>query len=446
MIFRRVRTQRSFAVPSALAIATLVAVAVGSIDPSGTDLTLDAAAPLPDERLVIGDLTYRGAFRLSSDTFGDSNTNYAVGTLAYNEANHSLFVAGHAQHNAIGEFAIPTTIGTSTDVDDLPVVDASLQPFAAFLGDAPTGNPDGIDRINGLYVDDGQLIVNAERWYDAGGSANDTTLVVVADDIDGEVQGYFELEGRVHAGGYMSSVPPEWRDELGGPLLTGWASNTSIISRHSIGPSLFTFEPDDLFSGDAVVDPAIATNVHMDFPYGDQRWITPDALDTQPGGASPLWNHLSKARYGFIAPGTSTFVVLGHTGGVQSGIGYKITQDDDHLCGGYCAYEADDYTNAYWLFDVNDILAADAVHLPRPYAYGEWSVPFDDDGRHAIIGGTFDPASSTLYLALANAGQVGTYDRPPLILAYDVPTNSSTAAPFVINTPAAALQQATRVG
>ncbi len=408
--------------------------------------TAVAAASLPHEQLAISDLEYQGAFRLAGGTFGDSNINYAVGTLAFNPANDSLFIAGHAHHNAVAEFAIPSTIGTGSIVEDLPVVETPLQDFAAFLDDAPTGNPDGIDRIDGMYVDDGRLIVNAERWYDAAGTARDTTLLLDADDLDGPVSGYFEMEGGVHAGGYMSEVPDEWRNLLGGPLLTGWAANTSIVSRHSVGPSLFTFDPADL-TGDATVDPSVDTDMHMNFPYSGQRWITPDALDTHErdgnGGASPLWNFLSKARFAFIAPGTSTFVVLGSTGGIRSGIGYKITQDNGNLCGGYCAYEADDDSNAYWLFDVNDILAADDVHLPRPYASGEWSVPFDDDGQHGIIGGTFDPATATLYLALGGAGRVGTYDRPPLILVFDVP---AVAGAFRIDGPATVFRPAERIG
>ena len=92
---------------------------------------------------------------------------------------------------------------------------------------------------------------------------------------------------------------------------------------------------------------------------------------------------------------------------------------------------------------MNDILAADDVYLPRPYASGEWSVPFDADGQNAIIGGTFDPATSTLYLALSNAGQVATYDRPPLIVVYDVPT---TAGALGIDGPATVLRPAERIG
>jgi hypothetical protein len=145
-----------------------------------------------------------------------------------------------------------------------------------------------------MHVDDGRLIVNAERWYDAAGTARDTTLVLDANDLDGPVSGYLEMDGAVHAGGYMSEVPPEWRDMLGGPLLTSWAANTSIISRRSVGPSLFTFDPTDL-DGDATVDPAIDTNIHMNFPFAGRRWITPDALDQNNGGASPLWKPTTTA-------------------------------------------------------------------------------------------------------------------------------------------------------
>ena len=143
-----------------------------------------------------------------------------------------------------------------------------------------------------------------------------------------------------------------------------------------------------------------------------------DALVAEEGSASDLWNFLSRGVYGFVVPGTRTFAVFGSSGGVDSGIGYKITQNNGNLCGGYCAYDAADYYNYYWFFDVDEILAATETYEPRPYAYGRWSVPFDDGGRHRIIGGTFDPATMTLYLSLENAGQVGDYDRPPVILVF----------------------------
>ena len=46
-----------------------------------------------------------------------------------------------------------------------------------------------------LYFVDGHLLVNANRWYDAAGSASDTTVVIRDGTLGGTVEGYFELEG-----------------------------------------------------------------------------------------------------------------------------------------------------------------------------------------------------------------------------------------------------------
>jgi hypothetical protein len=329
-------------------------------------------------------------------------------------------VAGHAHHNAIAEFSIPTP-SLAEEVTALPLVETPLQPFVEVLEAGPNGNPDGIDRITGLFWVEGSLLVNAERWYDAGGTARDTTLLVRdADQLTGAVDGYFELGGAAMAGGYMGPVPEAWRAALGGTHLVGWASNYSIISRYSVGPSLYVFDPADILSTSPGAQGPIATAARMVFPHEGARYLGADALTTVEGSAPALWNFLSRAVYAFIVPGTRTFAAFGSSAGVDSGIGYKIIQDNNNECGGYCAYAADDQYNYYWLFDLDTILAASAPHEPRPYAYGRFSVPFDDGGRHGIIGGTFDEAGGVLYLALENAGQVGTYDRPPLIVAFSV--------------------------
>ena len=169
----------------------------------------------PDPQLAsIEDLVYEGAFRLSSDDFGASNTNYAVGTLGYNPQNHSLYIAGHAHHNAVAEFAIPEP-GLSDQVDQLPVVDKPVQEFATVLDSSPNGNPESIDRITGMLWVEGQLLINAETWYDAPGDNVDTTLVVRdGDDLTGDVDGYFELNGAARAAGYMSPITGAWQEKL----------------------------------------------------------------------------------------------------------------------------------------------------------------------------------------------------------------------------------------
>lgn len=394
----------------------------------------DAAAPVPDAGgpapglFAIDDLSYVGAFRVSSREHGDSNSNYAVGTLAYHAGRHSLYLAGHAHHNAIAEFAIPETLGTGDAVEELPLVEEPLQPFRSVLGAAPEGNPDGMNKITGLYVSDGHLIVQANRWYDATGGARDTTLLVVDGELDGPVIGYFELEGAARSAGYIAPIPEEWQERLGAPALAGWASNYSIISRYSVGPSLYAFDPALITrqADDPGANGAIAARAWMDYPHRGGEYLAPDALELQchiaddvtscepDAAASPLWNFLSKAMFGFIVPGTRTYAVFGSNGGTETGVGYKIRQDDDNLCGGYCAYSATDRANYYWLFDLDEVLSAEAPSDPQPYDYGPWSVSFDQGGRHRIIGGTWDPAGRTLYLALGGAG----HNRSPLIVAY----------------------------
>lgn len=218
----------------------------------------------------------------------------------------------------------------------------------------------------------------------------------------------------------MGPIPQEWQARLGGRYYTGWASNYSIIGRYSVGPSLFTFDPDDMlaFASPGPVD----AEAKMEFPHHDGHYLGSDALQAEAGAAPALWNFLSRAVYAFIIPGTKTFAAIGSSGGVDSGIGYKITQDDGTLSGGYSSYAARDNYNYYWLFDLDEILDAENAYDPRPYAYGRWSVPFDGGHEHPILGGTYDPSRGILYVSLAGAGQVGDYDYVPLIAAYKIRT------------------------
>jgi len=85
------------------------------------------------------------------------------------------------------------------------------------------------------------------------------------------------------------------------------------------------------------------------------------------------------------------------------GIGYKPTQSDGNVCGGPCPYDADDYYNYYWLWDVNDLLAVKNgtlnPHDVRPYDYGVFNAPF--------------------------GASTGAYDRVPAIAAYSISIDSS---------------------
>lgn len=163
---------------------------------SGSGTCNDTTTVSGDTLAQINDFTYLGAFRIASDDFGVSNTNYAIGTLAYNPDRNSIFIAGHDHHRAIAEFSIPDLV-ISDDLLALDVVESPLQEFVYLLDSSPNGNPEGLTRITGLLYIDGQLIINVENWYDAGGANRDTTLIVrTANNLStSEVNGYFELGG-----------------------------------------------------------------------------------------------------------------------------------------------------------------------------------------------------------------------------------------------------------
>jgi len=391
-----------------------------------TSQTLNTSDPAV-ERMVIDDLEFTGAFRLKNGDFGISSINYAVGALAYNPDNASLFIVGHPDRSAVAEYPIPDA-GMQDAVSDLPESEDPLQSFTEVLTATPDGNPDSLDRITGMLVLDGALIVNAETWYDAPADNSYTSLVVPdSNDLGGDINGFYRLEGAAQSGGYMAPIPSSYQELFGAPFLTGWSSVYSINSRYSIGPSLWTFDPAELLGSELAAGESVRATPFMNFGF-DQAMLGERAVEYEPQGtagpfqpASPLWNVNSKGVYGFIVPGTRTFVVVGSSGGLKDGIGYKAVQDDGNVCGGPCPYAVGDSYNYYWLFDVDEILAARNVSDPRPYDFGVWSLPYDDEGRYKIVGATFDPADGVLYVALGEAGQVGEYDRPPLILTYSVP-------------------------
>jgi len=379
-------------------------------------LALSAQLDLP--LFDISKIQYKGAFRIPASTYGASSINYSEGPIAYNAANHSLYVVGHDHHQGIGEFSIPELIvGEIAELN----MSINLQPFVQHLGIADCGPSQGIDQIGGMMMIDGALYVNAYEYYDANGSVTNTTMII--DDptqlSSTSVRGFFNFEGGAgHTSGWMSSIPLPWRDSLGGSHITGQSSGIPIISRTSVGPSAFSFTPLSPEAGCEVE--MIPTNRLLDFSLANP--LHSDLSNDS--GFNDLWTHLSRATYGMIVPGTKTYLTIGSTGGHKSGVCYKCEQDNENLCGGYCPPEASDRDQYYWLWDLTDLLAVKngemEAHDVRPYDYGPFHTPFESVTKQ-IGGGTFDTATSTLYLSLQRADtEQGTYSRPPIIVAYDL--------------------------
>lgn len=385
------------------------------------------AADLP--RLYRSDIMYEGAFRLPASTFGTSSLNYSQGPIEYNRDNNSIFIVGHAHHQQIAEFQVPG-LSKDSNLGNLPIAGAPLQSFTTILDRTTNGNPQSLDRIGGMeyvYTDSGgQLIINAYEYYDAPGNNSQTTSVARNSNIleSCTIDGYYTFAGGAgHTSGWISPIPAEWRSALGGDSLTGQSSGIPIISRTSVGPSAFSFNTNTFFTGSTPTP--VPTTKLLDFSL---RNPLHDDLSNDSRNNS-LWTHLSRVVFGLIVPGTSTYLTVGHSGGHESGVCYKCTQNNGNLCGGYCAHDADDYYHYYWLWDVEDLIAVKNGTLNsydvRPYAYGEFPTPF---ATQRFGGGTFDPASGLMYLSVQKADRLqGTYSNPPVIVAFsfDVETSKS---------------------
>lgn len=398
--------------------------------------------------IQIEDLEYQGGFIIPSEEYGESSANYTTGTIEYNSSNRSLFLAGFDLDGAIAEFAIPSLI-KSTDLKELNTA-TILQNFKKLLNLSPDDNPQSIDRISGMRLINNKLMINALEYYDAPADNTHTTLVLEnPNDISSSLlNGYHSLAGAAHSAGWISPIPAEWQALLGGDYLSGNSSRYPINGRQAIGISAFAFNSSALNSLNAtniptttLLDYDLTHPLYSDYEfYYDPNYnLLELAGETPPAhtfevadavvGTNDLWTEESQASYGYIVPGTRTYLTLGSSGGHNSGIGYKPTQDNGYECPGPCPYSADDYYNFYWLWDVNDLLEVKKGNLNpyevRPYSYGVFDAPFQLDVYsgtpefHPISGGTYDQESGLLYLSIYDGAPIESpYDRTPVIVGY----------------------------
>lgn len=381
---------------------------------------------------------YQGSFKIEhSDEF--SRTSYASGRVAFNPNRNSVFVDSHVYQLGVGEFKIPD--GLSTLIDKRLLTNAeSLQDFVPLIERTDTGTKDGINRLGGMDLVEGDLVVQGYDSYDANGDAKQTTIVLrEPSDLSGsEVDGFYEMEGAARTVNYLSPIPYEWRERLGGRYLAGNGGGMSIVTRNSEGPSLYIFDPDELSGSEWTVP----TNVLMNYPAEHALSTALYQDGTIPGsgdwdivnssGKNDLWTEASVAAFGFIIPNTRTFMVVGSSGMHFSGGGYKITNDEGYVCGGFCAKDNEDYYTYYWMYDLAEILDAPNPWSVLPYEYGRfddrWMEYNDQGGIGGVSGGSFDLASGTLVLS-HRAATKSHESGSPILSVYKLPTNSPPSSP-----------------
>ena len=363
-------------------------------------------------------LVSKGAFRLKAGTIGMSRPAYSAGPIAVSNDDRVLYIAGHAQHFGLGSYLLGDRPGFG-HINTLPIA-KNLSPFVKinprnkFAGSA--------DRITGIETLDDHLLVMTDEYYDAD-TDNDNFLVLLNNNANLEKAkqvGFFSISPKSHAAGWMSEVPAPLSKELNALYLAGSASNIPINGRHSIGPTLFTWFPyflENLKSKSSalVMEPLI--DYSLDNP------LHPDVKNES--GKNDLWTELSYAAYGFISPDQSRYIVIGHSGGHDSGVGYKITQKNGHQCGGYCATDYKDYNNYFWIYSVSDIKKSFAKtikpHEVKPIEHGRLSLL---DHRHLIRGADFNHQTNLLYLSIDNLDSTQSkYESQPLILVFELTSN-----------------------
>jgi len=214
---------------------------------SGLLITMSINAQLSSLPLLkIKNLEYQGGFIIPSAKNDVSRADYSIGTIAYNNQNNSLFLAGHNIHGAIAEFEIPTLVNSS-DISKLNTASV-LQEFRSIMDKTPDGNPQNLNRISGMAVIKGKLVVNALEYYDAPADNTNTTLIIETPNAlaTSDISGYYSMEGAAHAAGWISPFPKEWQDSFDGDYLSGNSSRYPIASRNAMGVSAFVLNSKDI--------------------------------------------------------------------------------------------------------------------------------------------------------------------------------------------------------
>lgn len=375
--------------------------------PQSTPSALDV--PLSIDKFY--DMTYLGAFRVDHFVNDDLNSSISTGNIAYNPVNDSIYLAG--RQSVFGEFGIPTLNATETVVANLPAATVR-QTYVDIFAQNTFGNTN--DTVTGALVFNGQLIVNTEQFY-GGDNPDSTQLFADADDITQGNTGLFQLEGAAKVAGWMYPIPAEHQTKLGGAYLVGNAGNYSRNSRYSIGPaSLSVFDPQDILDADITTNRVISATPLMQF--SNENPIT-DRFTIENVPTDPLWTQASRSHGAFILPDTNFYLAFGYNTGLNSGIDYKGLDDDGTFVGGYQSIDPTDRNNFFWMFDLDEILAAQNLYDPRPFAMGAISHPFDDGAGYLVNGATYDFVNERLFISLDGAGAIGSIRKDPLIVVYD---------------------------
>jgi len=186
----------------------------------------------------------------------------------------------------------------------------------------------------------------------------------------------------------MGTVPFEWQALLGGPALTGNCCR-SIISKHSFGPAVSVFDPEDIDREKRI---AAETLVH---------YTSRNQLGSGETSKNPFFNRATRVEGVAFPDNTRSVLFFGKhgTGEFCYGTGSECGDAARSQKGNH-AYP---YVYQVWAYDANDLLRVKRGKM-QPYRvlpYDIWQIelPQEVDNAHDTGGVAFDPASRNLYFS-----------------------------------------------
>lgn len=428
-------------------------------------------------------LIYRGAFKVPKGKLGEgwNSQSLAFGgsAIGYNPIRNSLFMMGHPYERLTVEISIPDLV-ISQDTDKLNTSELIQSAKNITLNTWDNLREDGGTIPNGvrpgkLLVYRNKLIGSAWAYYDGNNNAARSHFHTSLDLAASETQfSGFQKVGTNPIdsnsanggliGGYMAHIPFAWQEKLGGPVISG-IGVIPVISRSSMGPTAWIFDPDDLISGSTA--PA---EMLLGYPVG--HYSLGDFDNT-----SLILNAASEFR-GLVFPnGTDSLLFFGRHGLGSKGIGNSCygagTSDEsqaksskeitawilengtNYVCGSHkmdgsgnnsCCYDpaegskgvhAYPYVYQVWAYDVKDLLKVKNKEInPKtglkyepwdltPYAHWNLQLPTGNysTSLSRITGAAYDPTAQRVFIT-QDAGEGYGMDPFPVIHVFQVAGSS----------------------
>jgi hypothetical protein len=360
-------------------------------------------------------LEYLGAFRLPRGQNGNPDGfSFGGSAISYDPADNSLFVV--TKDSSVGKVSIPNPV-KSANIEALP--------FASILQnirDPLEGGRSVLEgsTVRGLQVVGSKLYGTAYIYYDANNSARVSHFSRSTDlgaTSATPLKALWIPEKSGFVSGWMTRVPSEWQEALGGEILSGNCC-VPIVTRTSFGPSAFSWKTSD-FS----LNPIPATPL-LYYP-SDHTTLGPwDGTNEIFGGTTMIG--------GMVIPnGTRSLLYFGSngTGTWCYGTGGTAGECIDPLSSdkGQHAYP---YNHQVWAYDLND-LAAVKSGTKQPWEvtpYATWNLDdFPVIAVYGVSGATYDASNKILYVSQLRADTDG-YSSRALIHAYRV--NTAVAVPY----------------